>query len=160
MPCRGKGLKSTRYYPIKHEVLDLPMRWNRVAGYARRLAEWRLFPQPTPNRVQSSLLELLRCEGGKESLKWHGLAQIYFNWLSKCGVQEWLEFYSNAGRDRVLMMLLGRNAKCVWEVLTSNSIENSYHSYRVKSGVIMLINKVCLFCEMWEICEDSCNSWD
>ena len=62
---------------------------------------------------------------------WH---KFIFNWLSWRGVQEWLEFYSNAGRDEVLMMLLGRNDKCIWAVLTNNSIENSDHSLSGEIG--------------------------
>ena len=84
----------------------------------------------------------------KSDLKeWHESCR----WLCATGwrgVQEWLEFYSNAGRDEVLMMLLGRNAKCVWAVLTSNSIENSKYSTSVQSCKIALRNKVCVFCEL------------
>ena len=167
---------------LRHEFAGWVDWMEPSRSYARRHAEWRLFPQPTPNRVQSSLLELLRCEGGKESLKLHKWAQILlcyklFKRMAQIlslamrdgwrGVQEWLEFYSNAGRDRVLMVLLGRNGKCVWAVLTSNSIENSDHSCRVKSGVIALRNKFllipCRLCEtilLKSICVNSWDLWD
>ena len=65
IPCRGYGCQP---WATPWVIVRTPI--------GRLVKAKESLPQPTPNRVQSSLLELLRCEGGKEFLKLHELAQI------------------------------------------------------------------------------------
>ena len=52
---RGKRLKSTRYYTIKHEVFDLLIRWNRVAATHDGWRDESISPTNDTNRHKSIL---------------------------------------------------------------------------------------------------------